>query len=93
MVAVIYKTGSLQVVGVCDGPGCRGSCPRMTSDGRVFCGGRDVLLSGDEHGARSDGLGRMRFTVAPMSICPLADLQPAYHQQYFSPFVPRGVRR
>lgn len=90
MAAVIYETSGLQVIGVCDGPGPDGRCPRALPDGRVFCAGRDIVLTRDEAGARRRGLKRERFSVSELSICPLASAPTMYGREYFSPFLPAG---
>lgn len=91
MTAVIYKTGTLRVMGVCDGPGSTGNCPRSSSQGHIFCAGQDLVLTKDDASADCDGLKRGRFTVSPYSICPLtrraADRQ--LTPNYFSPFACR----
>jgi hypothetical protein len=91
MVAVIYKTSDLQVIGVCDGPEPGGRCPRALSDGRVFCAGYDIVLTRDEAGARCRGLKRERFSVSQLSICPLANAHAVCGREYFSPFLPASA--
>jgi hypothetical protein len=90
MTAVIYETGTLRVIGVCDGPDSTGSCPRF-SQGHIFCAGKDLVQTKDDVSAYCDGLKRGRFTVSPDSICPLASHTPDCHLTpiYFSPFACR----
>jgi len=90
MSAVIYETRSLRVLGVCDGPDSKGNCPRTLPGGQIFCGGHDLVLTKDDGAAYCDGFARGRFTVSPLSICPLIGRGHSDAREYFNPYACRA---
>jgi hypothetical protein len=98
MVATMYETDGLKIVGVCDGPEEHGKCPHAAWEGLVPCAGLEIAFTKDEWGeVEVRGLERHHFKLPEdLRVCPLTGqgmlaLVSGAEEGYFSPFAPDGL--